>query len=141
MIFCMKERIELLSKELNDFSSNLLDEIEAKRISWIGKKGAITNLFEEFREVSPEEKRLLGKALNELKNQAEGKIKELKEQAGQLSVSAASEKLDLTRPALSHLKATRHPVSQVIGRITDIFRRVGFSLSVGPEIEDDWHNF
>jgi phenylalanyl-tRNA synthetase alpha chain len=141
MIFCMKERIELLSKELNDFSSKVLDEIENKRISLLGKRGAITLLFEEFRSVSPEEKRLLGKVLNELKNKAEAKIKELKEEAAQNIASESSEKIDLTRPASESIPATRHPVSQVIGRITDIFRRVGFSLSVGPEIEDDWHNF
>jgi phenylalanyl-tRNA synthetase alpha chain len=137
----MKERIELLSKELNDFSSKVLDEIENKRISLLGKRGAITLLFEEFRSVSPEEKRLLGKVLNELKNKAEAKIKELKEEAAQNIASESSEKIDLTRPASESIPATRHPVSQVIGRITDIFRRVGFSLSVGPEIEDDWHNF
>lgn len=137
----MKERIELLSIEVNAFSSKLLNEIEAKRISWLGKKGLITALFEEFRSVSSEEKRLLGKVLNVLKSEAEVKIRGLKEFAEASSGTNASVALDLTRPASSKLMATRHPISQVIGRITDIFRRIGFSVSVGPEIEDDWHNF
>lgn len=136
----LNERIARLNKDLDALASTSPKEAEQTRIDWLGRKGIITELFESFRKVSPEEKRTLGKPLNELKKKAEQKIKTLKEQSDNSSESDGFD-VDPTRPVRPFHATTRHPISQVMERITSIFQRVGFIRSEGPEMEDDWHNF
>jgi len=135
----MKERIDLLLREVEDFGSKTAAEIEAFRIEMLGKKGKITALFNDFREMSGDLKREFGKPLNELKNKAAAKVNELKSAAEEQIDLGSGE--DLSRPANFQSLGSRHPVNLVKNEIVSIFRRIGFSVSAGPEIEDDWHNF
>jgi phenylalanyl-tRNA synthetase alpha chain len=135
----MKEQIDLLSQEIAQFSSKKLEEIESWRVKMLGKKGALTALFAAFRDLSPEEKRSLGKPLNELKVLAQEKINSLKELLDDLESGASG--LDLSRPANFSNLGSRHPVNLVKNEIVGIFKRIGFNSSEGPEVEDDWHNF
>ncbi|MBK9479411.1 MAG: phenylalanine--tRNA ligase subunit alpha [Bacteroidetes bacterium] len=135
----MKERIESLSKEIEVFTAESAEQLENFRIKMLGKKGLVTQLFEEFKNVSPELKREFGQVLNVLKNATQNKINELKE-----AVSGNNSDLqvgtDVTRPMPLSL-GSRHPLSLVRNEIISIFSRIGFVVSEGPEIEDDWHNF
>ena len=135
----MKEQIDLLSQEIAQFSSKKLEEIESWRVKMLGKKGALTALFAAFRDLSSEEKRSLGKPLNELKVLAQEKINSLKELLDDLESGASG--LDLSRPANFSNLGSRHPVNLVKNEIVGIFKRIGFNSSEGPEVEDDWHNF
>ncbi|HRH61925.1 MAG TPA: phenylalanine--tRNA ligase subunit alpha [Bacteroidia bacterium] len=135
----MKEKIANLSKEIDAFSAESAEQLENFRIKMLGKKGLVTQLFDEFKNVSPELKRELGQVLNVLKNSAQSKINELK---GTFvgSNNDQSVGVDLTRPIPLSL-GSRHPLSLVRNEIISIFSRIGFVVSEGPEIEDDWHNF
>ncbi len=135
----MKEKIANLSKEIDAFSAESAEQLENFRIKMLGKKGLVTQLFDEFKNVSPELKRELGQVLNVLKNSAQSKINELKDTfVG--SNNDQSVGVDLTRPIPLAL-GSRHPLSLVRNEIISIFSRIGFVVSEGPEIEDDWHNF
>jgi len=135
----MKEQIDLLGQEIASFSSNKEDVIESWRVKMLGKKGLITTLFNLFRELPPDGKRLWGKPLNALKVDAQEKINTLKAALGDLDEGASG--LDLSRPANFSNLGSRHPVNLVKNEIVGIFKRIGFNLSEGPEVEDDWHNF
>jgi phenylalanyl-tRNA synthetase alpha chain len=135
----MKEQIDLLSQEIAQFSSKKLEEIESWRVKMLGKKGALTALFTDFRDLASDEKRSLGKPLNELKELAQAKISSLKELLDDME--AGSSGLDLSRPANFSSLGSRHPVNLVKNEIVGIFKRIGFNSSEGPEVEDDWHNF
>ncbi len=135
----MIDKITNLISEIEDLRTNRLDEIEELRIRFLSKKGEITTLFNEFRNLPAEDKRVIGQKLNELKTFAQDKINSLKEQAGRLAETA--EKFDLTRTADPIQIGTRHPLSLVKNEIVDIFSRIGFTIAEGPEIEDDWHVF
>jgi len=135
----MKEQIDLLSQEITSFSSKKIEDIESWRVKMLGKKGVITALFNQFRELGPEEKRTLGKPLNALKVEAQDKIIALKASLEELNDTASG--LDLSRPANFSNLGSRHPVNLVKNEIVGIFKRIGFNSSVGPEVEDDWHNF
>ncbi len=137
----MNERIEELRQVVESFDSTDIQRIEEARIAWLGRKGAITALFDAFRQVPHEEKRAYGKPLNELKKSAEERISVLKQRAEEALEGHSAFATDPTRPVRPFAESTRHPVSQVIERITEIFQRIGFTLSDGPEMEDDWHNF
>lgn len=137
----MNERIEELRQAVDSFDSTDIQRIEEARIAWLGRKGSITALFDAFRQVPPDEKRAFGKPLNELKKAAEERISALKQMAEDALESHSAFAVDPTRPVRPFADSTRHPVSQVIERITEIFQRIGFTLSDGPEMEDDWHNF
>lgn len=132
------DKAKSLLEEIPNLSAKTAEEAEALRIKYLGKKGEITALFSSFKEVANEDKKEFGKILNILKNEATQKIKELKEGAANTKVSG--EKPDLTRPVFPQL-GSRHPVSIVKNEIIEIFSYLGFSISEGPEIEDDWHNF
>ncbi|TXC85412.1 phenylalanine--tRNA ligase subunit alpha [Luteibaculum oceani] len=132
------DKAKSLLEEIPNLSAKTAEEAEALRIKYLGKKGEITALFSSFKEVANEDKKEFGKILNILKNQATEKIKELKE--GAANQKASGEKPDLTRPVFPQL-GSRHPVSIVKNEIIEIFSYLGFSISEGPEIEDDWHNF
>lgn len=135
----MKEKIKALLDEIRSLSATRMDEVEALRIKFLSKKGEVSVLFNEFRNVANEEKREVGQLLNELKNEAQDKINSLKEALS--DAAGQAEKLDLTRSAEPVRLGTRHPLSLVKNEIIDIFSRIGFTIAEGPEIEDDWHVF
>ncbi len=135
----MKEKIKALLNEIRSLSATRMDEVEALRIKFLSKKGEVSVLFNEFRNVANEEKREVGQLLNELKNEAQDKINSLKEALS--DAAGQAEKSDLTRSAEPVRLGTRHPLSLVKNEIIDIFSRIGFTIAEGPEIEDDWHVF
>jgi len=136
----LKENIQQVLAEIEQLKANNEKELEDLRIKYLSKKGAITNLMNEFRNVSAEQKRDLGIALNKLKTEAQNKINQLREQI-QVKSAAVDSDIDLTRTAYPTPLGTRHPISLVKNEIIDIFTRLGFSLADGPEVEDDLHVF
>lgn len=135
----MQEKINQILQRVEAFSTTSAEELEQFRISLFGKKGEITELMEAFKQVAPEEKRLYGKGINELKNKAMQKVKDLH---GEIKKGAQKqEDIDFTLPGNPIALGTRHPVSIVKNQIIEIFSRLGFTTSTGPEIEDDWHVF
>jgi len=134
----MKEKIENLLEEVKAFNASNLEQLEAFRIKYLSKKGIITELFTEFRNVAPEKRKEMGQLMNGLKTAIQEKIVSLKE--GLESTVESPDKPDLTLPSSAPL-GSRHPLSIVRNDIIDIFSRIGFTVSEGPEIEDDFHNF
>ncbi len=134
------EQIQKVIDELNALKANTLKQVEEARVRFLGKKGEITALFEEFRSIAPEYKKQFGRPLNELKQAALAKIEELREVAGNEIASGAPAD-DLSLPGTSYELGSRHPVSIVRQQIVDIFRKFGYDVAEGPEIEDDWHVF
>ena len=137
----MKEAIQKVFAELDALKCASLKEVEEARVRFLGKKGEVTALFDEFRTVAPEMKREFGQKLNELKKAATAKIEALKESAGAAAVDSADEGRDLSMPGDALPLGSRHPVSIVRQQIVDIFRKVGYDVAEGPEIEDDYHVF
>jgi len=135
----MKEKIKALSAEISVLKAAGLEELESLRIKYLSKKGEISVLFNEFRDVANEEKREVGQLLNDLKNLAQDTLNALKDELA--STADTAEKVDLTRSAEPIALGTRHPLSLVKNEIIDIFSRIGFTIAEGPEIEDDWHVF
>ena len=136
----MKEKIENLLKEIAELKAQKEQEVEEIRVRLLGKKGSVTQLFEEFRNVLPEQKRELGQVLNRLKIAAGEKIDELKNLVDQAGSSSKS-LYDLTKPADRLDLGSRHPISVTRDEIISIFNKLGYALAEGPEIEDDWHVF
>ncbi|WP_224484173.1 phenylalanine--tRNA ligase subunit alpha [Robertkochia aurantiaca] len=136
MIEKIKEHIE----EVERFNAHTLEEAENFRIKYLGKKGVLNDLFAAFKDVPNEQKKEYGQTINRLKNLAQDRVQELKER---LADAKADEKRygDLSRPGYPIEIGSRHPISIVKNQIIDIFSRIGFNVSEGPEIEDDWHNF
>lgn len=135
----MKKIIEQISAAVDSFHANTPEELESLRIKYLSKKGEISELFNEFRNVPAEQKREIGQLLNQLRDKAQQKMAELKEVIDRNKQEA--DKLDLTRTAEPIALGTRHPLSLVKNEIIDIFSRIGFVVADGPEIEDDWHVF
>ena len=136
MIDKIKEHIA----EVEKFTTQAKEDIENFRIKYLGKKGLLNEFFAEFKNVPNEQKKEFGQTINKLKTAAQDKVNALKE----VLENAAEEKGvygDLTRPAEPIEIGARHPISLVKNQITEIFARIGFNVSEGPEIEDDWHNF
>lgn len=136
----MQEQITQYTSEILAFEPKSAEELEAFRIKFLGTKGIIKDLFDQFKAVSPEEKRLLGKVLNEFKKVAEERHQQFKDEfeAG----SGADDVLsDLTLPGEGYENGSRHPLNLVRSEIIEIFKKLGFTVAEGPEIEDDWHNF
>ncbi len=136
----MLVKVKELIEEVNQFQSTNIDEIESFRIKFLGKKGILNDLFADFKNVPNEEKKEFGQYINTLKNAAQDKVNALKEsfenaKGFQLKYG------DLTRPAEPIELGNRHPISLVKNQIVEIFSRIGFTVSEGPEMEDDWHNF
>ena len=136
----MKEAIEQVLQELESLKATSQKEVEEARIRFLGKKGCVTALMEEFRGVAPEMKREYGQKLNELKKKVTARIEQLKEQA-QTAAEQLAPKQDLSMPGDPLELGSRHPVSIVRQEIVDIFRKFGYDVAEGPEIEDDWHVF
>ena len=135
----LKERVQDLLAQVSDMKAANAEELEALRIKYLSKKGEITALFTEFRTVPNEEKRELGQLLNQLRQQAEGRINEMREQIANSQELLAKSQLDLTRTPDPIDLGTRHPLSLVREEIVDIFSRIGFTVAEGPEVEDDKH--
>ena len=136
----MIDRIKEYLEQVNAFESNDAQAIEDFRVSYAGKKGILNSLFASFREVPADEKKAFGQELNILKAAVADKVKELQSQ--QLSNNGGSARIsDPTRTPFPIQTGNRHPLSVVKNRIIDIFTQIGFTISEGPEIEDDWHNF
>ena len=136
----MIEKIHKLIEEAEAFSTQSLKELEEFRIKFLGKKGLLNDLFASFKEVPNEQKKDFGQAINKLKSVAQEKVSSLKATLENTS-SEASLFGDLSRPGEPFNIGARHPISLVKNQIIDIFSRIGFNVSEGPEIEDDWHNF
>jgi len=136
----MQELITKLSDELKQVSVKSKESLESFRLRFISKKGQISQLFEEFKNLTGEEKKKVGKTLNELKAAAEVKFKELQEKL-EASNTIGSAEIDLSLPPISNAIGNLHPLNLTRTRIIQIFERLGFNVSDGPEIEDDWHNF
>lgn len=135
----MIDKINALLAEVNEMTAANAEELEALRIMYLSKKGKITELMADFRLVPPEQKKEVGIRINELKNRAQERMAELKEQF-ETSDNGADD-LDLTRTPYPVQLGTRHPLTIVKNEIIDIFSRLGFTLADGPEVEDDWHVF
>ncbi len=135
----MIAKINQLLQEVEALKAANPEELEALRIKYLSKKGAINDLMADFRNVAAEQKKEVGMRLNELKNKAQEKIAALKEQFE--SQDTGCDDIDLTRSAYPIELGTRHPLSIVRNEIIDIFARMGFNIADGPEIEDDWHVF
>ncbi len=136
----MQQQIDQYTAEITAFSPANADELEAFRIRFLGTKGIIKDLFDQFKSTTPEEKRILGKVLNEFKQLAEARYNELKS-ATESTGSTAGTDEDLTLPGRGFETGTRHPLMLVRKQIVEIFKKLGFTVAEGPEIEDDWHNF
>jgi len=136
----MIDHIKNLIKEADEFSADSLSAVEDFRVKFLGKKGVLNDLFEAFKAVPSDEKKAYGQAINELKKTAQERVNALKKSLV-IDQTSRAESIDHTRPGDPFLIGGRHPISLVKNRIIDIFFRIGFSVSEGPEIEDDWHNF
>jgi phenylalanyl-tRNA synthetase alpha chain len=136
----MLEKIDRLLNDVESFAAAGKQAVEDARIKWLGKKGEITLLFEDFRNVPGDLKKEVGMRLNVLKNKAQEKINALKDQLSDNDTGAAAP--DLTLPGYPVIQAgSRHPLSIVRNQIISIFGHIGFTVSDGREIEDEWHNF
>ncbi len=139
--FCvMIDEIKKHIAIVNEFTSTDLEAIESFRIKYLGKKGLLNDFFAEFKNVPNEQKKEFGQTINQLKNAATEKVNSLKDALASTTVSD-SVYGDLTRPGQPMSIGARHPISIVKNQIIEIFSRIGFNVSEGPEIEDDWHNF
>lgn len=135
----MLDKIQNLIEEVKALHAQNAEEAEAFRIKYLSKKGSISALFDEFKQVAPEKKREVGQKLNELKVAATERINALKESFSEQQNAATG--ADLTLPGTSYLCGGRHPLSVVKNDIIEIFGRLGFTVAEGPEVEDDWHVF
>lgn len=133
----MINRIEELLEEISNLHAKNAEEVEQLRIKYLGRKGIMNDLMEEFRGVAAEQKRELGQKLNQLKQDITAKIKELKDNSA--TGADVCSTIDLTRTPYPIALGTRHPLTIVKNEIVDIFSRLGFTLAEGPEVEDDWH--
>ena len=135
----MIEKIKALQEEINNATASSKDEVEELRIKYISKKGSINQLFADFKNVPADQKKEVGKAINDLKTAALEKINSLRDSFEQTSAKDSAD--DLTKPGEPMKLGTRHPLAIVKNEIISIFARLGFSVAEGPEIEDDWHVF
>lgn len=137
----MLDQVKILQQELESVQVSNQEELESFRLKYISRKGVITGLFQGLKDVDPKDRNELGKSLNELKNQAQVKFKELIKSLEDQSAKSSEAEVDLTLPPGGTAIGSIHPLSAVWERVIEIFSRLGFNVSDGPEIEDDWHNF
>ncbi len=135
----MIDRLGDIQNQLSAAKANTQEELEQFRQKFIGKKSVIAGMFEDFRTLSGDQKKTLGPKINELKQQAQVKFKELISAVDTKKTSASS--VDTFLPGVPNQTGGLHPLSIVGNRINQIFERQGFNVQEGPEIEDDWHNF
>ncbi len=134
-------KIEELLAEINSAQPTSKEELETFRIRFLGTKNIIKPLFGEIKSVANERKKEFGQAVNSLKQAAEEKHSQLKEQMEDADASSAKSEMDLSLPAAPMAQGSRHPISIVMNRMIDIFEKIGFIVAEEREIEDDWHNF
>jgi len=135
----MLDKIRALQHKIEHLTTSSLEEVEELRIKYISKKGIINKLFADFKNVPADQKKEVGKAINELKNLATEKINNLR---SSLEVKDSGKTgMDLTMPGDPIKIGTRHPLALVKNKIINIFNRLGYIVAEGPEIEDDWHVF
>lgn len=135
----MKENIEKIIAEIESYTIKDTKSLEEYRIHFLGSKGIVKNMFGELKTVPNEQKREVGQLLNNLRQVAEEKFNTFKEK---IEIEASIDtKIDLSRPGDDEEIGARHPLSLVRSEIIEIFNRIGYAVSEGPEIEDDWHNF
>lgn len=137
----MQNKVEQVIKEIEAYSTDVLEEVEQFRIKYLSKKGIVPSFFQEFKNVAPEQRKEFGQLLNTLKMKAQEKYNILKDAAEAKNDASSSSDIDLTLPTNFNQLGTRHPISIVRRQMIDIFARMGFTVSEGPEVEDDWHNF
>ncbi len=137
----LQEKIKQYTQEIAQFKPTSATDVENFRLKFLVSKGVVKNLFEAFKTVSTEEKRVLGKALNEFKQLAENTFQEASTALGKKNAVPQRQEGDLTLPGEGFQLGSRHPLSLVRKEIVEIFKKLGFIVSEGPEIEDDWHNF
>jgi phenylalanyl-tRNA synthetase alpha chain len=133
------EEIKALRATIEGLEHAPTEGVESFRIAYLGRKGHMKGLYEHLKEVPNEQKREVGQSLNGLKSLIDERITEWS--TSNSATSDSSDQEDLTRPGTAIGQGSMHPISLVKNEIVDIFQRVGFTLSEGPEIEDDWHNF
>jgi phenylalanyl-tRNA synthetase alpha chain len=136
----MENKIDKLLQEVTSFKAKTRQDLESFRLKYISKKGALSELFDELKQIPAEQKKQAGKILNELKQAAESRFQELTHQLESLAPSREDE-IDLTLPPIANTVGNLHPLTLTKNRIIEIFERLGFNVADGPEIEDDWHNF
>jgi phenylalanyl-tRNA synthetase alpha chain len=135
----MLDSIQQHLGEIAAFNASTAEEVEQFRIKYLGRKGVLNDLFEGFKQVAPDQKKVLGQELNKLKNAVQERLDALQQATAQ--TTQTSEGFDWSRPTGAAPLGTRHPLSIVRREILDIFSRMGFTVADGPEIEDDWHVF
>ena len=137
----MLDKIDQISNELKGITVSSQEELEAFRLKYISRKSVIGELFDQFKNVAPEDRKAFGAKLNQLKQQAQDKFKELIDSLQNGQEETGSEKIDLTLPPLDAETGSVHPLTSTRRKIIETFARLGFTVADGPEIEDDWHNF
>ena len=137
----LKEKIEEIKLQIDTFNAKSAEEVEAYRRKFVGAKNLIKDLYKELKTVPNDLKKKYGQLINSLKNAAEDKFSNLKETIGASSNQSNKKQIDFSRPAELVELGARHPLAVVKNEIIDIFKRIGFVVSEGPEVEDDWHNF
>ncbi len=136
----MFEKVESIKKQIEEAVANTKEELEDYRLKFISRKGVISELFADFKNVESKRKKEFGIALNTLKTQAENRFKKLIDQVNSTD-SKRDSGIDLSLPPIPGQTGSLHPISIVKNRMIQIFERQGFNVTEGPEIEDDWHNF
>ena len=135
----MIDEIISLQKEVESYQVNGPADLEAFRLRYVSRKGVLGTLFEKLKQIPPTEKKAVGKALNDLKQAAEARFREMNEAA--TTEKTVTGDIDLTLPPVPNRIGNLHPLNLTRARIITIFERLGFNVEEGPEIEDDWHNF
>ena len=136
----MKDQIEKLKAEAKKFEIRTKEQLEKYRLEFLSKKGKLNAVFEEFKKSNPEEKKSLGQLVNQLKTELEEKFSRFQVQLNSGN-QEKNDEIDFSLPGDARPLGSRHPLSIVQNQIISIFDRMGFIISEGPEIEDDWHNF
>lgn len=137
----MKAKVEALKAEISQYIATKDEELEEFRLKFISRKSVIGDLFTDMKRVAPEDRKEMGQLLNELKNSAQDKFKKLIASLNNSADEKTEAPLDLTLPPIPETLGSLHPLTITKKRILEIFERIGFNVSYGPEIEDDWHNF
>lgn len=137
----MNEKIETLKQEISQYAVTNTDELEQYRLRFISRKNVIGDLFSEMKTVAAEERKAMGVRLNDLKNSAQDKFKELIASLEDQQNGQPDDVPDLTLPPIPDSLGSIHPLTQIQNRVVEIFEQMGFNVAEGPEIETDWHNF
>ncbi len=137
----MQDKVQEILNDIRGFNAENQEDLEAYRLKYISKKSVIGELFGQLRDVAPEDRKAVGQLLNDLKQEAQDKFKDLIQHLESNNDQQPSDVPDLTLPSYTFPLGGMHPLTYVRNRIIEIFERIGFNVADGPEIEDDWHNF